>query len=58
MEQQAKAPPDLRKVAIFLRTGKAGIKVRVGALNGKRFDYFKGVSGSLLPNRLCSQVHL
>ncbi|KAJ7064972.1 translocation protein [Mycena amicta] len=44
MEQQAKAPPDLRKVAVFLRSGKAGIKVRVGALNGKRFDYFKGKS--------------
>jgi len=44
MEQQAKAPPDLRKVAMFLRSGKAGIKVRVGALNGKRFDYFKGKS--------------
>jgi hypothetical protein len=44
MEQQAKAPPDLRKVAMFLRSGKAGIKVRVGALNGKRFDYFKGTA--------------
>ncbi|KAJ7634886.1 translocation protein [Roridomyces roridus] len=44
MEQQAKAPPDLRKVAGFLRSGSAGIKVRVGALNGKRFDYFKGKS--------------
>ncbi|KAJ7158216.1 translocation protein [Mycena crocata] len=44
MEQQAKAPPDLRQVAVFLRSGKAGIKVRVGALNGKRFDYFKGKS--------------
>ncbi|KAF7351248.1 Translocation protein [Mycena sanguinolenta] len=44
MEQQAKAPPDLRKIAMFLRSGKAGIKVRVGALNGKRFDYFKGKS--------------
>jgi len=44
MEQQAKAPPDLRKVAMFLRSGSAGIKVRVGALNGKRFDYFKGKS--------------
>ncbi|KAF7325797.1 Translocation protein [Mycena kentingensis (nom. inval.)] len=44
MEQQAKAPPELRKVAVFLRTGNAGIKVRVGALNGKRFDYFKGKS--------------
>ncbi|KAK7437892.1 Translocation protein S62 [Stygiomarasmius scandens] len=44
MEQQAKAPPDLRKVAQFLRSGSAGIKVRVGALNGKRVDYFKGKS--------------
>lgn len=42
MEQQAKAPPDVKKVAQFLRSGSAGIKVRVGALNGKRIDYFKG----------------
>lgn len=42
MEQQAKAPEELRKVAQFLRSGSAGIKVRVGALNGKRIDYFKG----------------
>jgi translocation protein SEC62 len=42
MEQQAKSPPDLKKVAQFLRSGSAGIKVRVGALNGKRIDYFKG----------------
>ncbi|KAJ7625279.1 hypothetical protein DFH06DRAFT_1304913 [Mycena polygramma] len=27
LEQKAKAPPDLRKVAIFLPSGKAGIKV-------------------------------
>ncbi|KAK1222367.1 Translocation protein S62 [Marasmius sp. AFHP31] len=44
MEQQAKAPPELKKVAQFLRSGSAGIKVRVGALNGKRVDYFKGKS--------------
>jgi len=44
MEQQAKAPPDVKKVAQFLRSGSAGIKVRVGALNGKRIDYFKGKS--------------
>ncbi|KAF5390811.1 hypothetical protein D9757_004514 [Collybiopsis confluens] len=43
-EQQAKAPPDLKKVAQFLRSGGAGIKIRVGALNGKRVDYFKGKS--------------
>ncbi|KAJ3742461.1 translocation protein [Lentinula detonsa] len=44
MEQQAKAPPDMKKVAQFLRSGSAGVKVRVGALNGKRIDYFKGKS--------------
>lgn len=43
MEQQAKAPADVRKLAQFLRSGGAGIKVRVGALNGKRIDYFKGM---------------
>lgn len=42
MNQQAKAPPDVAKVAQFLRGGNAGIKIRVGALNGKRLDYFKG----------------
>jgi len=42
MEQQAKAPPDIKKIAQFLRGGSAGMKVRVGALNGKRLDYFKG----------------
>lgn len=44
MEQQAKAPPEIKNVAQFLRSGKAGLKVRVGALNGKRLDYFKGES--------------
>lgn len=44
MEQQAKAPADVKKVAQFLRSGSAGMKVRVGALNGKRLDYFKGKS--------------
>ncbi|KAJ6487894.1 translocation protein Sec62-domain-containing protein [Mycena sanguinolenta] len=42
--EQAKAPPNLRKVATFLRSQKAGVKVRVGTLNGKRFEYFKGNS--------------
>ncbi|KAF7351251.1 Translocation protein sec62 [Mycena sanguinolenta] len=42
--EQAKAPPDLRKVATFLRSRRAGLKVRVGTLNGKRFEYFKGKS--------------
>ncbi|EIM89059.1 translocation protein [Stereum hirsutum FP-91666 SS1] len=44
VEQQAKAPVDLRNVISFLRSGKAGIKIRVGVLNGKRIDYFKGKS--------------
>ncbi len=44
MEQQATAPPEVRNVVNFLRSSKAGIKVRVGVLNGKRIDYFKGVS--------------
>ena len=44
MEQQAKAPPEIRKVVSFLRSGNAGVKIRVGALNGKRLDYFKGKS--------------
>lgn len=43
MEQQMKAPPDIKKVAQFLRGAGAGMKVRVGAMNGKRLDYFKGV---------------
>jgi len=44
MEQQLKAPPEIKKVAQFLRGGSSGMKVRVGALNGKRLDYFKGKS--------------
>ncbi|KAH8087146.1 translocation protein [Cristinia sonorae] len=44
MEQQASAPPELRNVVNFLRSGKAGMKTRVGVLNGKRIDYFKGRS--------------
>lgn len=42
MEQQAKAPPEIYKIATFLRSSNAGMKVRIGALNGKRLDYFKG----------------
>ncbi|KAH8113955.1 translocation protein [Phellopilus nigrolimitatus] len=42
MEQQQKAPSDIRAVVAFLRGSKAGIKTRVGVLNGKRVDYFKG----------------
>lgn len=42
MEHQQKAPPEIQRVAQFLRTGSSGLKVRVGALNGKRLDYFKG----------------
>jgi len=42
-ELQQKAPPEVRNVVKFLRSGKAGLRVRVGALNGKRLDYFKGI---------------
>ncbi|PSS36988.1 hypothetical protein PHLCEN_2v1204 [Hermanssonia centrifuga] len=42
VEQQSKAPPEIRNVIKFLRSSKSGIKVRVGALNGGRTDYFKG----------------
>lgn len=42
LEQQSKTPQDLRNVVNFLRSSKSGIKVRVGALNGGRTDYFKG----------------
>ncbi|PWN48726.1 translocation protein [Violaceomyces palustris] len=41
MEQQSAAPPQARNVVNFLRN-KAGIKTKVGVLNGKRVDYFKG----------------
>ncbi|GLB42036.1 putative endoplasmic reticulum receptor [Lyophyllum shimeji] len=41
MEQQLKAPPEIKNVAQFLRST---LKARVGALNGKRLDYFKGKS--------------
>ncbi len=49
MEQQSKAPQDIRNVVNFLRGSAAGIKVRVGVLNGKRIDYFKGASPSPQP---------
>lgn len=40
-EHQSSAPLPARNVVNFLRN-KAGLKTRVGALNGKRVDYFKG----------------
>lgn len=46
MEQQTKASPEARNVVNFLRSSKAGMKIRVGVLNGKRIDYFKGASDS------------
>lgn len=46
MEQQAKAPQDIRNVVNFLRSSSAGMKIRVGVLNGKRVDYFKGAPDS------------
>ncbi|KAI6168432.1 translocation protein Sec62-domain-containing protein [Pisolithus thermaeus] len=41
---QAKAPADVYNIVHFLRSSQAGMKTRVGALNGKRVDYFKGKS--------------
>jgi translocation protein SEC62 len=41
MEHQAKAPPEFRNVAKFLR-GYKELKIKPGVLNGKRIDYFKG----------------
>ena len=43
MDHQAKAPPEILKVAQFLRSTTSGLKIRVGAVNGKRLDYFKGI---------------
>ncbi|GAA5986781.1 hypothetical protein JCM11641_004789 [Rhodosporidiobolus odoratus] len=42
-ENHKKAPADVQKVVHFLRN-TAGIKTKVGALGGKRHDYFKGKS--------------
>ena len=42
MEQQSTAPPEIRNVVNFLRGSSSGMKTRVGILNGKRLDYFKG----------------
>ena len=52
-QQQQKAPADIKQVAQFLRSGSAGVKVRVGTLNGKRFDYFKGAWPVICANRRC-----
>ncbi|GAA6010800.1 hypothetical protein JCM11491_002952 [Sporobolomyces phaffii] len=40
-DQQVKAPPQDKRVIDWLRN-KSGIKVKTGALAGKRHDYFKG----------------
>ncbi|WVN87650.1 uncharacterized protein L203_102833 [Cryptococcus depauperatus CBS 7841] len=41
VDAQKRAPSDIKNVVDFLR-GKAGPKVRLGILNGKRVEYFKG----------------
>jgi len=43
-EQQSKATPEIVNMIAFLRGTKSGIKNRTGVLNGKRIDYFKGMS--------------
>jgi translocation protein SEC62 len=60
-EQQQRAPQEIRNVMNFLRSSKAGLKNRVGVLNGKRVDYFKGMMPLLShsippPMRLCNAV--
>ena len=47
MEQQIKAPQDIRIVVNFLRNSKVGMHIRVGTFNGKRIDYFKVASAPL-----------
>ncbi|QRV75823.1 translocation protein Sec62 [Ceratobasidium sp. AG-Ba] len=42
MENQKSIPKELLEVVNFLRSSSSGIKTRVGALGGKRHDYFKG----------------
>ncbi|GAA5848646.1 hypothetical protein JCM5353_002762 [Sporobolomyces roseus] len=42
-DNQQKAPADVKKAIDWLRN-KSGIKVKTGALAGKRHDYFKGKS--------------
>ncbi|KAG8742196.1 Translocation protein S62 [Ceratobasidium sp. 414] len=42
MENQQNIPKELLDVVNFLRSSSSGIKTRVGALGGKRHDYFKG----------------
>lgn len=54
-EQQQKAPQEMRNVVNFLRNSKAGLKNRVGVLNGKRVDYFKGPRRTV--SRLISATH-
>ncbi|TFK72139.1 translocation protein [Pluteus cervinus] len=44
MQRQMQAPLEIKKVAQFLRSGSAGLKIHAGAINGKRFPYFKGKS--------------
>lgn len=41
MDRQKSAPPQARAIVDFLRNN-AGIKTRVGILNGQRVEYFKG----------------
>ncbi|GAA5989440.1 hypothetical protein JCM10908_000475 [Rhodotorula pacifica] len=42
-DNHQRAPPELKRVVDWLRN-KSGIKVKQGALAGKRVDYFKGKS--------------
>jgi len=44
MEQQSSAPPQVLNLVKWLRSPKSEVKTRIGVLNGKRIDYFKGKS--------------
>ncbi|KAH8818625.1 translocation protein Sec62-domain-containing protein [Flagelloscypha sp. PMI_526] len=41
VEQQTKAPAEVKQVAKFLRSRHAGMRIRTGALDGKRMACFK-----------------
>ncbi|KAJ7320818.1 translocation protein Sec62-domain-containing protein [Mycena albidolilacea] len=43
-EQQARAPEDMRRVAIFLRRFESGMKVEIGTINRRKVDYFKAAT--------------
>ncbi|KAJ7872309.1 translocation protein Sec62-domain-containing protein [Mycena olivaceomarginata] len=43
-EQQARAPEDMKRVAIFLRSFESGMKFEIGTINRRAVDYFKAAA--------------